>query len=136
MTQRPADVPTLPLSVTCTADEVFAGAIGAVVSRFAGGPTAAGGGDVPLSGGARTFTEAVQAGVAACLSHVGSSGRDLSVTLSSEATHWVGVLRWPATDDETGALAAIEATLSSVADAVVCGHDGADAHCELRCRRD
>jgi hypothetical protein len=92
--------------------------------------------DAPLGPGARRFTEAVQAGVAACLAQQPDPDRYLSVTLSSEPTHWVGALRWTPDPGDDAGVAAVQTALARVAGEVDCVRDGDDARCELRCPRD
>lgn len=129
MTQTPAVVPTLPLSVTCTADARFADTITALANRMAAAT-----GEGPA---VQRFTDAVTAGVAACLEHLGDDvGRTLSIELTASATEWQSQLQWQSPTDEDAAVTArLEAALADVADRVECGRTGADAFCCLSCRR-
>ncbi|SRR5690606_8375305 len=137
MTLRAADVPSLPLSVTCTADAVFAATIVALAARVVRGRASGAPDDAPVGPGAQRFTDAVEAGIAACLSQPSAPDGHLTVTLSSEATHWVGSLHWTAgADDAAAAVSVVEAALSRTADEVDCVQDGADARCDVRCLRD
>lgn len=129
MTQRPADVPSLPLSVTCTADAAFADTIVALAARMVGATDGAG--PAPAGSAARRFADAVREGVAACLA---PGAGTVAVALSAEEAHWLGDLRWtPAADTD---LARLQTSLAGLADAVECVHDGADARCTIRCRRE
>lgn len=133
MTLPPADAPSLPLSVTCTADAVFGEAIVSLARRVAGGGLE--GGD---EAGSRRFAGAVEAGVSQCLAHLGAGeGRTLEVQLSSVADHWLGELRWVTDGDgDRAALSTLQRTLEPLCETVECSHDGTHASCSLRCRRD
>ena len=129
MTEIPAPVPSLPLSVTCTADGRFSATMSALAHRVAEGT-----GNTAV---ADRFTTAVTTGMNACLAHLGDDGsHTLSVELTASETDVQGYFRWARLPDEGATFTAqLEATLASVADRVECGHSGADAFCCVTCVR-
>ncbi len=127
MTQRPAAVPSLPLSVTCSVDARFGHTIGALAARMA---TDTGGGAA-----AERFAEAVNHGVTACLDHL-DEPQALTIELTANDTAWEGVLQWPARPAGDDAfMDALRERLAPVADEVECGHTGTGAFCCVRCSR-
>ena len=129
MTQTPAALPSLPLSVTCSADPRFAETIRALATRMA---ASTGGGDAVAR-----FADAVAAGVDACFSHLGTARADaLTVELTASETDWEGSLQWPAGPGEDAAfVSGLQTSLGPLADRVECGHRGADAFCTVTCAR-
>ena len=129
MTQPPAALPSLPLSVTCSADPRFAETITALATRMA---SSTGGGQA-----AARFADAVAAGVDACISHLDEArGEALTVELTASDTDWEGCLCWPAGPGQDAAfVAGLQSRLGDLADRVECGHRGANAFCTVACTR-
>ncbi len=129
MTHTRSALPSLPLSVTCSADPRFAEAITALATRMV---TSTGGGQA-----AGRFADAVTAGVEACFSHLGSARAGaLTVELTASETEWEGCLQWPAVPGEGAVFVSVLQTrLGALADRVECGHSGADAFCTVTCAR-
>lgn len=129
MTHRSAAVPSLPLSVTCSADPRFAATITALATRVVAGA----GGDAEA---ATRFARAVTSGVEACLEHLdGARGEAVTVELTASDTAWQGSVSWPFSDADAAFVATLEGRLESVADRVECGLRGADAFCTVSCTR-